>query len=122
MLSSDYNLDSKVVVRSLPEMEKLVKSLPSNWSEDSLWKRNVIFLRHTIDSEDILAGMPLKPDIEEVLYRPGTLLWSAQATELRQTSMVKLSTRKIFQDMTVRNLNTTRKLHELMKKVDSPNS
>jgi uncharacterized protein (DUF1697 family) len=122
MLSSDYELDSKVVVRSLPEMEKLVKSLPGNWSEDSLWKRNVIFLRHTIDSEDILAEMPLKPDIEEVLYRPGTLLWSAQATQLRQTSMVKLSTRKIFQDMTVRNLNTTRKLHELMKKVDSPDS
>jgi hypothetical protein len=32
--------------------------------------------------------------------------------------MAKLSSRKIFQDMTVRNLNTTRKLCELMKKVD----
>jgi uncharacterized protein (DUF1697 family) len=31
--------------------------------------------------------------------------------------MLKLSTRKMYQDMTIRNLNTTRKLHELMKKV-----
>jgi len=31
--------------------------------------------------------------------------------------MQKLSSRKIFRDMTVRNLNTTKKLHELMKKV-----
>jgi uncharacterized protein (DUF1697 family) len=31
--------------------------------------------------------------------------------------MLKLSSRKMYQDMTIRNLNTTRKLHELMKKV-----
>ena len=121
MLSRDYQLNSKVVLRSVDELEKLVKSLPSSWS-DSSRKYNVIFLRHTIDSEDILAEMPIKKDIEEVLYRPGTLLWSAQATKLNETSMVKLSTRKIFQDMTVRNLNTTKKLLDLMKKVDTSNS
>jgi hypothetical protein len=32
--------------------------------------------------------------------------------------MQKLSSRKVFQDMTVRNLNTTKKLYELMKQVD----
>jgi uncharacterized protein (DUF1697 family) len=31
--------------------------------------------------------------------------------------MVKLSSRKMYLDMTIRNLNTTRKLCELMKKV-----
>jgi hypothetical protein len=29
---------------------------------------------------------------------------------------VKLPSRKIYQDMTIRNLNTTRKLRDLMKK------
>src|SRR5215208_2293265 len=50
MLSRDYQLDSKVVVRSFSEMEKLVQSLPRNWTGDSSWRYNVIFLRHTIDS------------------------------------------------------------------------
>jgi len=120
VLSKDYQLDSKVVVRSLPEMEKLVKSLPQHWSVASDWRHNVIFLRHTIDSEEILAELPIKDDIEQIAYRPGALLWSAQATELRQTSMQKLSTRKIFHDMTVRNLNTTRKLCDLMLRAASP--
>lgn len=117
MLSSEYQLDSKVVVRSLAEMEKLVKALPQSWSGDSSWRYNVIFLRHTIDSEKILAELPFKNDIEQVVYRPGALLWSAQVSELTRTSMVKLASRKVFQDMTVRNLNTTKKLYELMKKV-----
>ena len=122
MLSRDYQLDSKVVVRSLSEMEKLVKNLPRSWDGDSSWRHNVIFLRHTIDSEKILAELPAKSDIEEIVYRPGTLLWSAQATQLNQTNLAKLASRKIFHDMTVRNLNTTKKLYELMKKVAESDS
>ena len=122
MLSKEYELDSKVVVRSLAEMEQLVKSLPKNWSGDKNWRYNVIFLRHTIDSEDILKELSFKGDIEEVLYRPGTLLWSAQVSEITRSSMAKLASRKMFQEMTVRNLNTTRKLCELMKKAAATNS
>lgn len=117
MLSRDYQLESKVVVRNLSEMAKLVKSLPRSWDTDSSWRHNVIFLRHTIDSEKILADLPPKSDIEEIVYRPGALLWSAQATQLSQTNFAKLASRKIYRDMTVRNLNTTKKLYELMKKV-----
>ncbi len=122
MLSRDYQLDSKVVIRSLPEMEKLVKTLPSTWSGDSDWRYNVIFLRHTIDSKKILADLPANSDIEEIVYRRGALLWSAQATQLNQTNFAKLASRKIYHDMTVRNLNTTKKLYELMKKVAASDS
>jgi len=117
MLLKEYQLDSRVVLRSLSEMEKLVKNLPRNWNDDSGWRYNVIFLRHTIDSEKILAELEVKKDIEEVVYYPGALLWRAQISELTRTNMLKLSSRKMYQDMTIRNQNTTRKLYELMKKV-----
>ena len=116
MLANDYQLESKVVLRSLSELEKLVKALPQNWGDNSDWRFNVVFLRHSIDSEKILDELPANSEIEEVLYRPGTLLWSVQASEANRSKFVKLSTRKSFKDMTVRNLNTTRKLYDLMKK------
>lgn len=117
MLLKDYKLDSKVVIRSLPEIAKLVKSLPPGWGGDASWRYNVIFLRHTIDSKKILTELPVKDDIEEVVYRPGTLLWSAQASEANRSNMVKIISKKVFKDMTMRNLNTTKKLYELMNKV-----
>jgi uncharacterized protein (DUF1697 family) len=122
MLSREYQLESKVVVRSLAEMAKLVESLPSGWNADSSRRYNVIFLRHTIDSENTLAELPAKSELEQVLYRPGALLWSGQVNELSQTIMLKLSSRKIFQAMTVRNLNTTKKLYNLMKKLAESDS
>lgn len=116
MLVNEYRLDSTVVVRSLAEMEQLVENLPRSWGSDSRWRYNIVFLRHTIDSEEILKDVPIRHEIEEVLYRPGTLLWSAQIDELNRTNMLKLASRKMYQDMTVRNTNTTKKLCELMKK------
>lgn len=116
MLSSDYQLDSKVVIRSLPEMEKLVQALPRKWNDDSDFRYNVVFLRHSIDSEKVLDELPWNSDVEEVLYRPGTLLWSLQASGGTRSKFAKLPSRKIYKDMTVRNLNTTRKLYDLMKK------
>jgi uncharacterized protein (DUF1697 family) len=116
MLAKDYELNSKVVIRSHSEMEDLVNSLPKTWKGDTDWRYNVIFLRHTIDSEDLLTDLPAKTDIEEIVYRPGALLWSVLASNINRTTWARFATRKKYQDTTVRNLNTTKKLYELMKK------
>lgn len=116
MLAKEYELNSKVVIRSHSEMEELVKGLPKSWKGDTDWRYNVIFLRHTIDSEDMLTDLPARTDIEEIVYRPGALLWSVLASNINRTTWSKFATRKKYQDTTVRNLNTTKKLYELMKK------
>jgi len=117
MLSREYQLECKVVVRSFSEIASLVENLPKNCSDNELWRYNVMYLRHSIDSKDVLDLLEPKKDIEQVVYYPGTLLWSVRVSEVTRTSMFKLSGKKIFQDMTVRNLNTTKKLYELMKKM-----
>jgi uncharacterized protein (DUF1697 family) len=120
MLSREYGLGCKVVVRSFPEMASLVEGLPEDWGGDGRWRYNVIFLRHSIDSPNVLGGLHPESGIEQVVYRPGTLLWSVRVSDLSRASMLKLPGQKVYQDMTVRNLNTTRKLYELMKKMAEP--
>lgn len=117
MLSKEYQLECKVVVRSFSEIANLVEHLPENWGDDEGWRYNVMYLRHSIDSEDVLDLLEPKKDIEQVIYCAGTLLWSVRVNDVNQTRMNKLPGKKIFQDMTVRNLNTTKKLYELMKKM-----
>ena len=119
MLVAEYELGCKVVVRSSDEMARLVAKLPKTWNDDKDWRYNVIFLRHTIDSKDAIERFNPKPDIEQVIYVPGTLLWWARASDANRTSLQKLGSQKIFQDMTVRNANTTRKLHALMQEMSA---
>jgi uncharacterized protein (DUF1697 family) len=115
-LTKAHRYDAKVVVRSLEEMAGVVDGVPRAWKRaDPTMRYNVLFLRHEIDTEEILDGLTPKSSIEQVSYRPGVLYWSAHTSDLGQTSMVKLSSKAIYRQLTVRNLNTTKKIFQLMK-------
>ncbi len=114
MLSRDYGLKGKTVVRSHKEMARLVRTLAKEWKEHPGWKCNVIFLRHTVDAKRTLAGLELNSDQERVVCCPGAWLWSARIEGMGRSAMMKLGTTPIYRDITVRNVNTTRKVLELM--------
>jgi uncharacterized protein (DUF1697 family) len=118
MLAQEYGLRGKTVVRSTAEMARLVKTIARTWNGDAAWRYNVIFLRHAIDSKRVLDELAPKPEIERVVYCPGSLLWSARITDLTRSAMLKLASRPIYQDITVRNVNTTTKIFELMQRME----
>lgn len=114
-LTKAHRYEAKVVLRSMKEMDGIVRDLPRAWKKaDETWRCNVLFLRHEIDSKDVLDGISPKKDIEQLAYRPGVLYWSALAKDVTRTAMAKLASHAIYKNVTVRNLNTTRKIHELM--------
>jgi uncharacterized protein (DUF1697 family) len=118
-IDKQFGLQVKVVVRSLPQMEELIKKVPKSWDGSKDYRYNVIFLTRTIDSPKILDDLSPKPDIEELHYRPGVLFWSAKTSDLTKTGMLKINKMTIYDEMTVRGINTTRKVYDLMLETDS---
>jgi uncharacterized protein (DUF1697 family) len=119
MLTRDYGLKPATVVRSYAEMRRLQKSITKHWqTADPDWRYNVMFLRHAIDSKQLLDDLAVKPDIETVVYCPGTLLWRARVRDLTRTAMVKIASKPVYKQMTIRNLNTTNKLIELLERMN----
>jgi uncharacterized protein (DUF1697 family) len=104
-----------VIAHSLAEMDQIMRHVPSHWQTATDEKCNVIFLRHTIDSPDILTNLDPKPEIEELHYHPGVLFWSAKTSSLTKSGMLKVNTMPIYKDMTVRVLHTTQKIYEIMQ-------
>ena len=122
MLPAEHGVPGKTVVRSYSEMARLVKKIAATWEPNPEWRYNVVFLRHPIDSKDVLAAIEVKPDVERVVYYPGTLLWSVRLNELSRSALLKLASRPIYKEMTVRNLNTSTKVFELMKRMQQTKS
>jgi uncharacterized protein (DUF1697 family) len=112
-LAAKFNDEVKVVVRSKKDMENTVSHFPDIFDNPD-WKHNVIFLSRAVDSKDILARFELKKDLEQTHYAPGVLFWSARRDTITKSNMLKLSTRPEYKDMTVRNVNTARKILALM--------
>ncbi len=117
-LSKEYGYESRLVLRTLPELERLVAGAPKGWGMDKGRRYNVCFLRPAVDSREVLDGLEPKPELEQVTWRPGVLFWTARFADLTRTSMVKLASKPLYQQMTVRNWNTTRKVLALMQAVE----
>lgn len=112
-LKQRFNYKAIVLVRSQAQMEDTVAHFPAIFA-DSSWKHNVIFLGSELDFPEIITRFELKPGIEQISYYPGVIYWSAQLATITSSNMLKLSARREYQQMTVRNMNTTRKILSLM--------
>ena len=70
-----------------------------------------------IDNETLINELRIKQDIETVMYVPGALVWSVDREYLTKSSLLKLAASAVYKKMTIRNVNTTRKLYEIMKEI-----
>jgi uncharacterized protein (DUF1697 family) len=108
-----------VVVKSASEYEAIVRALPESWADDDEWRCNVIFLRHTVDSEKVLDELGAKTGIEEMVYCPGAVLWRVRRSDYDRSNGARVNRKPIYQEITVRNLNTTRKLYAMLREARS---
>ncbi len=112
-LVKQFDYDAKVVVKSKPELDAIVKAL---WKKPSAAMRYyVMFLRHAVDKKTVLDQFEPRKGVETLTYAPGALLWAADKNKLGKSTVAKkMLAKAIYQEMTVRNLNTTTKIAELM--------
>lgn len=116
-IQKDFNLTIKVLVRSIDDFESMMKILPSSWKNDDKMKCDVLFLWEEIDNEELLDKLEAKPNIDSVKYSPGAILWSVDKENVTKSGLMKIVGKALYKKMTVRNVNTTRKIFEIMQEV-----
>ena len=114
-IEEDFALQLKVLVRSLDDMKRVVEALPASWKNDQEMKSDVLLLWEEIDHESVMDKLVIRPEIDTVHYVPGAVLWSIDRTDATKTGLVKLAGTNLYKQMTVRNVNTTRKIYEMMQ-------
>lgn len=114
----DFNLPIKVLIRDFIEYRKMIKALPDNWQNNNEMKSDVFFLWDEINSPSIVKDIEINPAIDTVKYISGSLLWKLDRKLLTKSAIMKFATTKLYQQVTIRNINTTRKIFEIMQKLE----
>lgn len=114
-ITKKFDIDVRVLLRDIKSIGKIVQALPGAWANDADMKCDVMFLWESIDNKSILKELPINPKIEDVKYVPGAVLWRIDRKDATKSRMFKIIGTKLYQEMTVRNCNTVRKLYALMK-------
>ncbi|MFE8697550.1 DUF1697 domain-containing protein [Cytobacillus sp. FJAT-53684] len=118
-IHNDFGLQIKVVVRSVDDVRGIINAIPDTWKNDKEMKSDVMFLWDEIDDESVLENLVIKPNIDTVKYVPGAILWSIDKENVTKSGMTKIIGSKLYKQVTVRNVNTTRKIYELMQAQNS---
>ena len=113
-LERRFRLPITVVVRSRAEVERIVKAIPPSWIENDSLRVNVAFLRRTRDGRKLAREFEPREGVDELVATKSALIWATRRDSLTRTGMQKLVRDAAYKDMTVRNLNTTLKLRELL--------
>jgi uncharacterized protein (DUF1697 family) len=102
-------------VRDADNIKAVVSELPDTWINDGAAKCDVILLGDALDSPQILERLVIKPEIDDVRYVPGAVLWRVDRSSVTRSGLMKLVGTELYAQTTVRNCNTLRKLAGLMQ-------
>lgn len=91
-------------------MRAIAEAIPAIWQNDTTQKSDVIYLLSDIDAPEIIEELSRKPEIETIMYVPGALLCNVERTNQSRASLLKLMGTPVYKRMTIRNVNTARKL------------
>ena len=117
MASGSYTMAYKVL-GPCDAITAIADSLPDDWANETTAKCDVMFLFDAVDSPEILGELTIKPEIDDVRYVPGALLWRVDRRNVTRSGMLKIVGTDLYRQMTVRNCNTARKLAELARQAD----
>lgn len=109
-----FTFEVPVIVRSLEEIRVLVAELPSEYANDAEQRTDVLFLWPDMDSPSVLTAIAAKPEIETVRYAPGAIIWNIKRENVTKSGLLKIVGTPLYKQMTLRNVNTVRKLEALM--------
>lgn len=114
-IKKDFGFEIKVLIRTQENIESLCDSIPEFWENNSEMKTDVLFLWDEMDRQETIDLITQNPQIDTLVYHPGAIIWHIKKANYNQSGMHKLVGTRVYKSMTVRNVNTMRKLVELMK-------
>lgn len=108
-----FGFDISALVVTGAHMQAIARAIPSSWKNDLMHKSDVIYLFPDIDKPSILQSVSPDPDVETIQYVPGALIATIERGKQSRSSLLKLMGTALYQRVTIRNVNTARKLAAL---------
>lgn len=113
-ISKVFRLKIPIIVRSHNNIKKICKSIPDAWVNDTTYKTDVLFLWSLYAKKNTLKLIDTNQEVDSLIYVDGVIIWHLKKANYGKSKMNNIIGTDIYKNMTVRNVNTVRKLNILM--------
>lgn len=111
----NFHIEIRMIVKTKAEIEAICKKIPAKWANDKDQKTDVLFLWKEVDNAKVTKEILTDPKVDEILYAKGAVIWHIDRKHYKESKMQKFIGTHIYKHMTARNVNTARKLLDLMR-------
>ncbi|MDD2734454.1 MAG: DUF1697 domain-containing protein [Desulfuromonadaceae bacterium] len=99
-----------VLVKTVHELAHIAAQIPVNWENDTEQRTDIAYLFDEADTEDIINELPIRKEFLDVRYSTGALMWNVKRENYNKSQLNKIIGHRLYQYMTIRNVNTARYL------------
>lgn len=119
-LERHFGFSIPTLVLSANKIKAIAAAIPNDWTNDapkpdkSGQKSDVLYLFDEINNSDIVEKLGHEPEIESMMYIDGAVITNITRLNQGKGSLQKLVGTKLYASVTIRNINTAKKLAELV--------
>ncbi|TMK78205.1 MAG: DUF1697 domain-containing protein [Actinobacteria bacterium] len=114
-IEDEFGFRVPLVLRTPAELVRVTKAVPRTWVTDQRMRCDVMFLWPEADSRSVIRKVPVQKEFEDVKYVVGALIWRIDRADVGKSKVSKVIGSDLYKSLTIRNINTVRKLEELMR-------
>jgi len=116
-LSERFNYKSRIVAVTHKQLKKVVEEAQRGFGKDvGTYRYDVIFLKEPLTPREAMKSVSTKEGVDSASAGSYALYFSRLISKAAQSHLTKIITLPAYQNMTIRNWNTTTKLLALMEK------
>jgi uncharacterized protein (DUF1697 family) len=105
----------KTALFTAREMKKIIAQKPAGFGEEKeLYKYDVIFLLDPLCAKDAVKRIKTREGVDALYEGPKAVYVTRLISSLTKSYLSKIAGTPIYQNITIRNWNTTQKLNELL--------
>jgi uncharacterized protein (DUF1697 family) len=116
-IEDEFGFRVPVLVRTGDAVVETAQAIPDEWVNDSTMKCDVMFLWDAADRPGVVDDF-VREDIDHLVQVPGAVIWRVDRADVTKSGMMRLAGTDLYGQMTVRNVNTVRKLADLVSASD----
>ncbi len=113
VLEETFGFPLRIVIRDAQNIKTLCKDIPEDWLNDTEQRTDVLFLWDEFNTKKSI-DLITTTGVDTLRYLDGAIIWNVKRKDVAKSGMKKFIGTLLYKNMTARNINTVRKLNELL--------
>ena len=113
-LDAAFGFRPRVLVRTGDDVRAIAAAIPAEWTNGPAMRADVVYLLDGVDPVAAAAQLEPRESIEHVRFGPGAFVWMVGRADATRSRLQRIAGTPLYRQTTIRNVNTARKLADLV--------